>query len=97
MNLLNEKVKGTVIRYIVDKKFGFIKPDGIEHSGDVFIHVDEIDPEHDYHKKLVEGDRVIFDLYRRNENEKKRGLVAHNLTIVGSKYSNEGDVDGNTI
>lgn len=94
MKLLSEKENGTVIKYMVEKNYGFIRPDNPAFKDDVFIHVHEIEPEKDCFKKLLHGERVQFELYRRN-NERGKGLVAKNLIIIGDAIDEEGDFNGN--
>ena len=63
-------MEGTVKKFIVDKGFGFIKADGNEVTGDVFVHFSKISMPG--FKKLEEGQRVSFDL---EESDGKRQAV----------------------
>ena len=95
MNLLSEKETGIVLEYSVKKCYGFIRLNDKSKTDDVFIHMSEIEPEKDNFKKLMQGEKVEFDLYRRN-NGNKRGLAAKNLQIIGDAYDNDGEINGNT-
>jgi CspA family cold shock protein len=76
-----DRHRGTVIKYNVERGFGFIAVEGKRE--DAFIHYKDIDPGVDAFKKLLPGDSVEFDIENGN-----RGLVAKNLQITASREPN---------
>lgn len=82
--------QGQVIKYMVDKGFGFIKIKNKVHrdgkdmtlvrekflSDDAFVHCRDIEPDKDFAKKLNQGEYVIFKLYRTS-----KGLTAKFVSI----------------
>jgi cold shock CspA family protein len=94
--------KGEVIKYFVEKKFGFIKIKEYLNNTewtkvfprvigeDAFIHFSDIEPDKVSHKKLMSGQVVEFTVIRG-----QKGLTAKNLKIVGSIFDKEGEANGN--
>lgn len=74
---LGKRIRGDVIKYFVEKGFGFIRVHDKTIQDDAFIHFSEIHKEIDGFKKLIPGDLVEFDLHRGH-----RTLVASNLKII---------------
>ena len=77
---LETRVEGKVIKYDALKSFGFIRivsQDKNLNNRDAFVYYSDIEPEKDCFKKLIEGQLVEFDLFKRD-----RGFVAKNVTIV---------------
>ena len=70
-------MKGTVKKFLTDKGYGFIKIEGNEVTGDVFVHFSKIVMSG--FKKLEEGQRVSFDL---EESDGKKQAV--NVQVVGA-------------
>ena len=64
---------GTVMRFLDQKGFGFIKPDDADQ--DVFVHFSEIRTENV--STLAQGQRVSF-----NVEEGPKGLKATNVEII---------------
>lgn len=95
------KFRGSVIKYDVERSFGFIK---VEEEfddghflrdtkklqtlhGDAFVYFKDIEPESDGFKKLIQGQVVEFDLQKGD-----RGLVAKEVYIKGEKYDSNGSI-----
>lgn len=68
--------RGEVIKYNVEKGFGFIRVIDKVIKEDAFIHFSEIEPGIDAFKKLLPGDMVSFKLKRG-----PRGLMASDLSL----------------
>jgi len=83
---LKLRVEGKVIKYDAQKSFGFIRiisQDYKLNNRDAFIYYKDIEPEKNSFKKLVEGQLVEFDLYKRD-----KGFVAKNLSIIEGQNGN---------
>lgn len=76
------RYSGTVIKYDVEKGFGFIKPKDSSIKQDIFIHFAEIEVGVDAFKKLRPNEEVNFVMHTTN-----RGLAAKDLK--------RGEIDGN--
>lgn len=88
---LNVRVEGKVISYDAVKKFGFIRiisQNFNYNKKDAFVYWNDIEPEKDCFKKLLDGQFVEFDLFRRD-----RGFVAKNVKILPEEAT--GDRNGN--
>lgn len=66
--------KGTVVRYMTQKGFGFIEPDG--GGAEVFLHSNQVLP--DGRGSLAAGARVAFDIKQGG-----KGPSAHNVSVIG--------------
>lgn len=87
--ILKGRYTGTVNGYDVKKGWGHITVDG--EKDHAFIHYKEILTLTDTGtKKLQTGQKVEFDLYRR-----EKGLLATQLSIVGHLFDEGGDLSGN--
>lgn len=94
------KFRGTVTKYNVERKFGFIRVEEelvnqefaklTTWKDDAMIHWTEIEPNVDSFKKLLTGQEVEFELYRRD-----KGLVAKNLSVLGVRLDDQGDINYN--
>jgi cold shock CspA family protein len=95
------KGRGTVIKWDVEKKFGFASIQKVEKGGefikedvivsqkqDAFIYHNEIVMEG--FRKLIPGQIVEFDIYRTN-----KGYSAKEVKVVGDAFDNEGEINGN--
>lgn len=72
--LIKENMTGVVIRYVAEKKFGFIRADDKAVQDDIFVYFNQIIPPKnsvDKFLKLHQYQEVKFDLYMSS-----KGLVA---------------------
>jgi len=72
---------GKVVKFFMDKQFGFIRSDNNEI--DLFLHVKNIEPDKKGFKKVAVGDSVEYDIVIEN-----RGPIAKNIKILYSIYNN---------
>ena len=56
---------GTVIWYNEVKKYGFIKPDGANPDGNIFVHMTQV-PKESGRRVLFNAERVSFDVNEHN-------------------------------
>jgi len=68
--------RGTVERFIEEKGYGFIRPDGA--SEEVFVHYTDVAG--NGYRSLREGERVAFEV----KGGARRGPRAHNVRTDGS-------------
>lgn len=68
--------EGRVIKYDVERGFGFIRVVNSRINEDAFIHFKDIEPTQSGFKKLVPEDVVTFELHRG-----EKGLSAKNLVL----------------
>lgn len=96
MNLIGEGV-GIVVKWDVEKSFGFAKITHEVINGeevkfktgeDALIHYKNVLMEG--FVKLVYGDKLRFKMYRTN-----KGIVAKEVTRIGSELDDQGDMNGN--
>lgn len=90
------RFKGSVIKWDVEKSYGFIRitesVEGVKstYKDDAFIYFRDVEPDKDGLKKLHQAQIVEFDL-----NRGPKGLVAKNLNILGDRYDDHGEINGN--
>jgi cold shock CspA family protein len=83
---------GTVIKYDVERSFGFISVDCEEIKDDAFIYYTDIEPEKEGFKKLRQDQIVSFELYKKTDLVERDGeevseinYAAKNLLIGESE------------
>lgn len=74
---LTGRYKGTVIKYHVERGFGFVRVLDKKIQEDAFIHFSQIETQDDSFKKLLPDQMVEFNLQRGD-----RGLVATDLKML---------------
>lgn len=92
------KAQGTVIKWDAEKKFGFVKIEGVfngreelerlTYSGDAFIYHTELIMEG--YRKLIAGQKVEFELFRTD-----KGYSGKEVQVIGDAFDPEGEINGN--
>jgi CspA family cold shock protein len=76
---VDDRVIGTVVKFRLDRGYGFVRIS--ENEPDIFVHYKNIEPDSEGFKKLAVGDTVEFTVV-----EDQLGLTAFNVKIIKTAY-----------